>query len=109
LSIVSNEGLWADLSFQPSSSKPFQAVTIGIFIDGKQYFARTNQQDLIVLAGDSRTETYVYVGAIGLLTDVSGVRYDNTRLDGGKVQIKVTVDTQSGAVAGTGLSLSGRA
>jgi len=109
LSIVSNEGLWADLSFQPSSSKPIQAVTIGIFVDGKQYFARTNQQDLIVLAGDSRTETYLYVGAIGLLTDVSGVRYDNTRLDGGKVQIKVTVDTQSGAVAGTGLSLSGRA
>ena len=109
LSIISDQGLWVDLNFQPSSSKPFQAVTIGIFVDGKQYFARSNQQDLIVLARDSKTETYVYLGAIGLLTDVSGTRYDNTRLDGGAVRITVAVDTKSGAVAGTSLSLSGRA
>jgi RNA polymerase sigma-70 factor (ECF subfamily) len=108
LSIVSNEGLWADLNFQPSSSKPFQAVTIGIYVDGKQYFARTDQQDLIVLAGDSKTETYVYVGLIDLLTDVSGVRYDNTRLDGGKVQIRITLDTQTGVVSSTSLALAGR-
>jgi RNA polymerase sigma-70 factor (ECF subfamily) len=108
LSIVSNEGLWADLNFQPSSSKPFQAVTIGIYVDGKQYFARTNQQDLIVLAGDSKTETYVYVGLIDLLTDVSGVRYDNTRLDGGKVQIRITIDTQTGVLSSTSLALAGR-
>jgi RNA polymerase sigma-70 factor (ECF subfamily) len=108
LSIVSNEGLWADLNFQPSSSKPFQAVIIGIYVDGKQYFARTDQQDLIVLAGDSKTETYVYVGLIDLLTDVSGVRYDNTRLDGGKVQIRITLDTQTGVVSSTSLALAGR-
>jgi RNA polymerase sigma-70 factor (ECF subfamily) len=108
LSIVSNEGLWADLNFQPSSSKPFQAVTIGIYVDGKQYFARTDQQDLIVLAGDSKTETYVYVGLIDLLTDVSGVRYDNTRLDGGKVQIRITLDTQTGVVSSVSLALAGR-
>jgi hypothetical protein len=105
---VSNEGLWADLNFQLSSSKPFQAVTIGIYVDGKQYFARTNQQDLIVLAGDSKTETYVYVGLIDLLTDVSGVIYDNTRLDGGKVQIRITIDTQTGVVSSTSLALAGR-
>jgi hypothetical protein len=86
-----------------------QAVTVGIYVDGKQYFARTSQRDLLVLAEDSNSETYVYVGSIDLLTDVSGVRFDNTRLDGGQVQITITVDTQSGAVAGTSLSLSGRA
>ena len=108
LSIVSNQGLWTDLNFQPSSAMPFQAVTVGLYIDGKQYFARTNQQDLIVLAGDSKTETYVYVGLIGSLTDVAGTRYDNTRLDGGKVQISITFDTQSGVVSSTRLALAGR-
>jgi RNA polymerase sigma-70 factor (ECF subfamily) len=108
LSIVSNEGLWADLSFQPSSAKPFQAVTIGLHVDGKQYFAKTNQQDLIVLAGDANSETYLFVGAIDSLTGVSGNSYDNTRLDGGRVQIRITVDTKTGAITSTSLALAGR-
>jgi hypothetical protein len=108
LSIVSNEGLWADLSFQPSSAKPFQAVNIGVYVDGEQYFAKTNQQDLIVLAGDADSETYLYDGAIGSLTDVSGNSYDNTRLDGGRVQIRITFDTKSGAITSTSLALTGR-
>jgi len=109
LSIVSNQGLWADLRFQPSSPQPFQAVTLGLYVDGKQYFARANQRDLIVLASDAKSETYVFEGSIGLLTDVSGNNYDNTRLDGGKVQIRITVDTQTGAVSSTNLALAGRA
>jgi RNA polymerase sigma-70 factor (ECF subfamily) len=108
LSVISEQGLWADLQFQPAASIPFQAVIVGIYVDGKQYFARTSQQDLIVLAEDSRTETYVYVGSIDLLTDVSGARYDNTRLDGGQVQITITVDTQTGVVSSTSLQLAGR-
>jgi RNA polymerase sigma-70 factor (ECF subfamily) len=108
LSIISDHGLWADLQFQPATSIPFQAVTVGIYVDGKQYFARTSQRDLIVLAEDSRTETYVYVGSIDLLTDVFGFRYDNTRLDGGQVQITITVDTQTGVVSSTSLELAGR-
>jgi hypothetical protein len=109
LSIVSNQGLWADLRFQPSSPQPFQAVTLGLYVDGKQYFARANQQDLIVLASDSKSETYVFEGSIGLLTDVSGNNYDNTRLDGGKVQIRITLDTKTGAVSNTSVALAGRA
>jgi len=108
LSIVSNQGLWADLQFQPSSPKPFQAVTVGIYVDGKQYFARVNQQDLIVLASDAKTETYVFVGSIGLLTDVSGYSYDNTRLDGGQVKVTITINNQSGIVTNTSLALAGR-
>jgi hypothetical protein len=108
LSVISDQGLWADLQFQPATANPFQAVTVCIYVDGKQYFARTSQQDLIVLAEDSRTETYVYVGSIDLLTDVSGARYDNTRLDGGQVQITITVDTQTGVVSRTSLQLAGR-
>jgi hypothetical protein len=108
LSIVSNQGLWADLNFQPSSAKPFQAVTIGIYVDGEQYFARTNQQDLIVLAGGIKTEIYVYVGSMDLLTDVSGARYDNTRLDGGQVLITIAIDTQTGVISSTSLQLAGR-
>jgi RNA polymerase sigma-70 factor (ECF subfamily) len=108
LSIVSNQGLWADLQFQPSSPKPFQAVTVGIYVDGKQYFARVNQQDLIVLASDANSETYVFVGSIGLLTDVSGTSYDNTRLDGGQVKVTITVNTQTGDISSTSLALAGR-
>jgi len=108
LSIVSNQGLWADLQFQPSSPKPFQAVTVGIYVDGKQYFARVNQQNLIVLASDAKTETYVFVGSIGLLTDVSGYSYDNTRLDGGQVKVTITINNQSGIVTNTSLALAGR-
>jgi len=83
-------------------------VTVGIYVDGKQYFARVNQQDLIVLASDSSSETYVFVGSIGLLTDVSGTSYDNTRLDGGQVKVTITVDNQSGVVTSTSLALAGR-
>jgi RNA polymerase sigma-70 factor (ECF subfamily) len=108
LSIISDYGLWADLQFHPATSIPFQAVTVGIYVDGKQYFARASQRDLLVLAEDSNSETYVYVGSIDLLTDVSGVRYDNTRLDGGQVQITITVDSQTGVVLSTGLQLAGR-
>jgi len=109
LSIVSNQGLWADLQFQPSSSKPFQAVTVGIYLDGSQYFARATQQDLIVLASDASSETYIFVGSIGLLTDVSGTSYDNTRLDGGQVKVTITVNTQTGDISTTSLALAGRA
>jgi hypothetical protein len=84
-------------------------VTIGLYVDGKQYSARANQTDLIVLASDARTETYMFVGSIGLLTDVLGNRYDNTRLDGGQVKVTITVDTQTGAVSSTSLALAGRA
>jgi RNA polymerase sigma-70 factor (ECF subfamily) len=108
LSVISNQGLWADLQFQPATSIPFQGVTVAIYVDGKQYFARTSQRDLLVLAEDSNSETYVYVGSIDLLTDVSGARYDNTRLDGGQVQITITVDTQTGVVSSTSLELAGR-
>jgi RNA polymerase sigma-70 factor (ECF subfamily) len=107
-SIITDQGLWVDLSFQPATASPFGAVTVGIYVDGKQYFARTSQQDLLVLAEDSGYETYVYVGSIDLLTDVSGARYDNTRLDGGQVLITITIDTQSGVVSSTSLELTGR-
>jgi len=108
LSIITDQGLWADLSFQPATANPFQAVTVGIYVDGEQYFAKTSQKDLLVLAEDRSYETYVYAGSIDLLTDVSGARYDNTRLDGGQVLITITIDTRTGEVSSTSLELAGR-
>jgi RNA polymerase sigma-70 factor (ECF subfamily) len=108
LSIITDQGLWVDLQFQPATANPFQAVTVGIYVDGEQYFARTVQLDLLVLAEDSSRETYVYVGLIDLLTDEFGARYDKTRLDGGQVVITITIDTQTGAVSSTSLELAGR-
>jgi RNA polymerase sigma-70 factor (ECF subfamily) len=108
LSIISDQGLWADLQFQPATASPFQAVKVGIYVDDKHYFARTSQRDVLVLAEGSRSETYVYVGSIDRLTDASGAGFDNTRLDGGQVQITITIDTQTGAVSSTSLELAER-
>jgi len=54
------------------------------------------------------TEIHVFVGSLGSLTDVPGTSYGKTRLDNAKVQITLTVDTQTGVVSGTGLALAGR-
>jgi RNA polymerase sigma-70 factor (ECF subfamily) len=108
LSAVSDQGLWADFGFQPASSKPFQAVTLSLYVDGRQYFAKATQTDLLVLAGDAKSETYVFIGSLEILIDTSGERYANTRLDGGKVQIAVAIDTETGVVSSTTLALAGR-
>jgi RNA polymerase sigma factor (sigma-70 family) len=109
LSIVSDEGVWADVTFQPANATPFQQVRLGIQVDGGQYFASVSSADLLVLARDSTSETYVFIGSIGALTDLNGNLYRQTRLDGGRLQISLTVNSQTGEVSNTSLSLTDRA
>jgi len=109
LSIVSDEGVWADVTFQPANATPFQQVRLGIQVDGGQYFANVSTADLLVLVRDSTSETYVFIGSIGALTDLNGNLYRQTRLDGGRLQISLTVNSQTGEVRNTSLSLTDRA
>ena len=109
LSIVSDEGIWADVTFQPANATPFQQVRLGLQVDGEQYFANVSTADLLVLAKDSTSETYVFIGSIGALTDLNGNLYRQTRLDGGRLQISLTVNSETGEVSNTSFSLTDRA
>ena len=108
ISIVSDRGIWADINFRPYSANPFTAATVGIYVDGDYFFASVKQKDLLVLAEDQNTETYLLVGSIGMLSDVFGNRFRDTRLDGATVEISVSVDRSTGNVFGTSISLAGK-
>ena len=108
LTIVSGEGIWADVTFQPSSTTPFQRVTMGIQLGGQQYFADVTTSDFIVLASDASSETYVMVGTIDELRDTAGNTYSQTRLDGAEVRVSVTFNSQTGEVSQTNLALQER-
>ena len=108
ISIVSDRGIWADINFRPYSANPFTSATVGIFVDGDYFFASVKQKDLLVLAENQNTETYLLVGSIGMLSDVFGNRFRDTRLDGATVEISVSVDRSTGNVFGTSISLTGK-
>jgi len=108
ISIVSDRGIWADINFRPYSANPFTSATVGIFVDGDYFFASVKQKDLLVLAENQNTETYLLVGSIGMLSDVFGNRFRDTRLDGATVEISVSVDRSTGNVFGTSISLAGK-
>jgi hypothetical protein len=108
LSLVSDQGFWADLRFQPSSKNPFSAVKIGLYVDGQQYFARLTQSDLLVFSTKDSSETYVFIGSIGSLADVKGNSFSSTRLDGAEVRIEVILDAATGFVYETSLRLEAR-
>ena len=108
ITVISDEGIWADVIFQPASKNPFQSVKLGISVDEEQYFANVTKTDLIVLAEDSSHETYVLVGSIGAITDVNGNTYRQTRLDGATVRLSLTVNMTTGKISQTSFALAGR-
>jgi len=108
LTMVSDDGVWADVTFQPASKNPFQSVVMGLLVGGEQYFATVSTSDFIVVGDDARTETYVLVGSIGELRDTSGAGYLKTRLDGASVRISLTVNVVTGGVTSTSLALQER-
>jgi RNA polymerase sigma factor (sigma-70 family) len=105
LTMVSDDGVWVDVTFQPASKNPFQRIVMGLLVGGEQYFATVSTSDFIVVGDDARTETYVLVGSIGELRDTSGASYLKTRLDGASVRISLTVNVVTGGVTSTSLAL----
>ena len=108
LTIVSGDGIWADVTLQPSSTTPFQRVAMGIQLGGQQYFADVDTSDFIVLASDASSDTYVMVGTIDELRDTAGNTYSKTRLDGAEVRVSVTFNPETGEVTRTNLALQER-
>jgi len=108
LTIVSSDDIWADVTFQPSSTTPFQRVAMGILLGGQQYFADVAISDFIVLASDASSETYMMVGTIDELRDTAGNTYAQTRLDGAEARVSVTFNPETGEVTRTSLALQER-
>ncbi|MCF8529534.1 MAG: sigma-70 family RNA polymerase sigma factor [Aquiluna sp.] len=108
ITVISDEGIWADVIFQPESQTPFQNVRLGISVDENQYFANVSGIDLIVVSEDPTHETYVLVGSIGAISDVSGNIYRQTRLDGATLRLTLTVNVATGKISQTGFALAGR-
>jgi RNA polymerase sigma factor (sigma-70 family) len=108
LTMVSDDGVWADITFQPAAKNPFQRVVMGLLVGGEQYFANISTSDFMVLGIDASTENYVLVGSIGELRDTSGTGYLKTRLDGAGVRISLTVDVVTGEVTNTSFALQER-
>lgn len=108
VTMVSEDGVWADVTFQPGTARPFQRVSIGIGVDGAQYFADVTASDLIVLGSDQKTETYVFVGLIGELRDTTGNSFSQTRLDGARVRVSLTVENATGQILQSSLALDER-
>jgi RNA polymerase sigma factor (sigma-70 family) len=108
LTMVSDDGVWADITFQPAAKNPFQRVVMGLLVGGEQYFANISTSDFMVLGIDASTENYVLVGSIGELRDTSGTGYLKTRLDGASVRISLTVDAVTGQVTNTSFALQER-
>ena len=106
--LVSDRGVWADVNFELGASGPFQRTTLGVRVGGDQYFADVSQEDFLVLGNGGTGEIYVLVGSIGQLRDTSGNLYDQTRLDGARVTVTLTVNTVSGQVGPTSLSIEER-
>ena len=106
--LVSDRGIWADVNFELGASRPFQRTTVGLRVGGDQYFADVSQEDFLVLGNGGTSEIYVLVGSIGQLGDTSGNSYDQTRLDGARVTVTLTVNTVSGLVGESSLSIDER-
>lgn len=106
--LVSDQGIWADVNFELGASRPFQRTTVGLRVGGDQYFTDVSQEDFLVLGNGGTSETYVLVGSIGQLRDTSGNLYDQTRLDGARVTVTLTVNTVSGQVGESSLSIDER-
>jgi len=107
--LISDKDIWADVIFELGSSTPFQRTTVGLRVGAEQYFADVSQEDFLVLGDGENSEIYVLVGSIGQLRDTSGILYDQTRLDGARVTVTLTVNTVSGQVGATSLSIDERA
>jgi len=89
--VATNVGLWADVTFQPNATVPFESVRIGFIAGQDQFFANLEQVDYWVeaLADHDR---YVFIGEVGEITDVFGNSSTDSRMSGQRFRVELTVD-----------------
>ena len=100
---ISNAGFWADFSFDANDASPIAGVRIGFVADQNQYFASPSQRDYFVGRLSNGLDRYTFVGVIKDIEDLRGNSYSDTRLDGVRITLEVTVDPVKGKVVATEL------
>ena len=100
---ISNAGFWADFSFDADDASPIAGVRIGFVADQNQYFASPSQRDYFVGRLSNGYDRYTFVGVIKDIQDLNGNTYFDTRLDGVRITLEVTVDPVKGKVVATEL------
>lgn len=100
---ISNAGFWADFSFDADDASPIAGVRIGFVADQNQYFASPSQRDYFVGRLSNGLDRYTFVGVIRDIEDLRGNSYSDTRLDGVRITLEVTVDPVKGKVVATEL------
>ncbi len=100
---ISDAGFWADFSFDADDANPINGVRIGFVADQSQYFASPIKQDYYVGRLSNGFDRYTFVGVIRDIQDLSGNSYSDTRLDGVRITLQVTVDPVKGKVVETDL------
>ena len=100
---ISSAGFWADFSFDADDVDPIAGVRIGFVADQGQYFAAPSKQDYFVGRLSNGLDRYTFVGVIRDIENLRGNSYSDTRLDGVRITLEVTVDPVKGKVVSTEL------
>jgi RNA polymerase sigma factor (sigma-70 family) len=100
---ISAAGYWADFTFDADDANPISGVRIGFVADQNQYFASPLKQDYYVGRLSNGLDRYIFVGDIRDIQDLSGNSYSDTRMDGVRITLEVTVDPVKGKVVATDL------
>ena len=89
--VATNVGLWADVTFQPNATVPFESVRIGFIAGQDQFFANLGQVDYWVEALSDHNR-YVFIGEVGEITDVFGKSSTDSRMSGQRFRVELTID-----------------
>jgi RNA polymerase sigma factor (sigma-70 family) len=100
---ISNAGFWADFTFDADDANPIGAVRIGFVADQSQYLAQPQKIDYFVGRLSNGFDRYTFIGVIKDIQDLNGTSYSDTRMDGVKITLDVTVDPVKGKVVATDL------
>lgn len=100
---ISNAGFWADFSFDADDPTPIAGVRIGFVADQTQYSAAPSQRDYFVGRLSNGYDRYTFIGVIRGIEDLRGNIFFDTRLDGVRITLEVTVDQVKGKVVATEL------
>ena len=99
LTVVSDSGVWADVRFNANARSPFTSVRLGFLIDGEQFFASPNQNDLLVESIPSGNYRFTFTGRIGSITDDFGNTWTQSRLRNTVATVAVTTSSTTGEVS----------
>jgi hypothetical protein len=106
ITAVSDNGVWADFSFALNQAEPISNVRIGFAVGAEQYYAMPRQLDYLVTRTASGLDRYTFTGQMREIFDLNNRGFNQTRMDGARVNLEVLVDPATGRVAKAMLSVA---